>query len=111
MLKERQLYEITAKDTSLCFDDLCATKYAMHKHTKMAPRAYGTCKSMLKHTPSSDAWANVSPKKASPFQRPMHPKGAVIKVAKSAETIMKITNESIMMVMIVVMLIRSKTRE
>jgi hypothetical protein len=41
----------------------------------------------------------------------MHPKGAVIKLAKSAETIMKITNESIMMVMIVVMLIRSKTRE
>ena len=66
---------------------------------------------MPKHTPSSDACANVSPKKARPFQRPIQPKGAVIKLAKSADTIIKSMNESIMMVMIVVMLIRSKTRE
>jgi hypothetical protein len=111
MLNERQLYEITASDTSFCFDDLCPIKYAMPKHISTAPKAYGTCNNTLKHTPSNEACAKVSPKKARPFHKPMHPRGAVIKLARRPAIMMKKANESIMMMVIVVMLIGCKTRE
>ena len=70
-------------------------KYAMTKHIPMAPYAYGMCNNTLMHTPSSDACAKVSPKKAKPFQRPMHPKGAVIRLAIRAVTVINRKNESI----------------